>query len=97
MNSTIDIFANADNSKCPDGCFRPVGLALDGKERLWMSSDSTGELYVLAKTSTSTATASTTSSGATPSSTKKGAAARASVGGVWLVGVLGVVASWLVI
>lgn len=34
-------------SKCPDDCFRPVGLAWDSKGRLWFSSDSTGEIYVL--------------------------------------------------
>jgi hypothetical protein len=54
MNATVDIMANADNSKCPEGCFRPVGLALDGKGRLWMSSDASGELYVLAKTGNGT-------------------------------------------
>jgi hypothetical protein len=59
-----DIMSNADTSKCPDDCFRPVGLALDSKGRLFMSSDATGEIYVLARTSTATAT--TTSS---PSST----------------------------
>lgn len=46
-NATVDIFSNADLSKCPDGCFRPVGLAWDGQGRLFMSSDSTGEIYVL--------------------------------------------------
>lgn len=46
-NSTSDILSNADLSKCPDGCFRPVGLAWDGQGRLFMSSDTTGEIYVL--------------------------------------------------
>ena len=49
-NSTtgaIDIVSNQDNSKCPDGCFRPVGLAWDSQGRLFMSSDSTGEIYVI--------------------------------------------------
>lgn len=40
---------NADLARCPDGCFRPVGLAWDGKGRLWMSSDSTGEVYVVTR------------------------------------------------
>lgn len=44
-----DIFANADNSACPDNCFRPVGIAIDRKGRLFMSSDATGEIYVLAR------------------------------------------------
>jgi hypothetical protein len=42
-----DVLTNKDNSVCPDGCFRPVGLARDGQGRLWMTSDSTGEIYVL--------------------------------------------------
>jgi hypothetical protein len=44
-----DIMSNPDVSKCPDKCFRPVGLAWDSKGRLWMASDSTGEIYVLQK------------------------------------------------
>ncbi|KAH8896680.1 soluble quino protein glucose dehydrogenase [Thozetella sp. PMI_491] len=56
-----DIISNPDHTKCPDNCFRPVGLAWDSAGRLWMSSDTTGELYVLQKTSsTPTATASGT-------------------------------------
>ncbi len=42
---------NPDMSKCPDKCFRPVGLAWDSAGRLWMSSDTTGEIYVLQKSS----------------------------------------------
>ena len=42
-----DIVANADNSKCPDACFRPVGLAFDSQGRLFMSSDATGEIYAV--------------------------------------------------
>lgn len=43
---------NADNSNCPGKCFRPVGLALDsgaqgGKNRLFMTSDATGEIFVV--------------------------------------------------
>ncbi len=44
-----DIFTNADNSACPDNCFKPVGIAIDKKGRLFMSSDATGEIYVLAR------------------------------------------------
>ena len=44
-----DIFANMDNSQCPDNCFRPVGIAIDGSGRLFMSSDASGEIYVIAK------------------------------------------------
>ncbi|PMD55638.1 soluble quino protein glucose dehydrogenase, partial [Hyaloscypha bicolor E] len=49
ITAAVDIMANADNSNCPDQCFRPVGLALDSKDRVFMSSGSTGEIYVLAK------------------------------------------------
>jgi hypothetical protein len=70
--------ANADNSKCPDQCFRPVGLALDSKDRVFMSSDATGEIYVLAKivASATTTSASTTGTGASPTATKKSAGVR---------------------
>lgn len=56
-----DIMTNPDHKVCPDKCFRPVGLAWDTKGRLWMSSDTTGELFVLQRsTATPTATASGT-------------------------------------
>ncbi|EUC41416.1 hypothetical protein COCMIDRAFT_29812 [Bipolaris oryzae ATCC 44560] len=51
-NSTtaaIDIVSNPDLSACPRSCFRPVGLAWDTKGRLYMSSDSTGEIFVVTK------------------------------------------------
>ncbi|KAK3503937.1 soluble quino protein glucose/sorbosone dehydrogenase [Neurospora crassa] len=44
------VMMNQDNSVCPESCFRPVGMAWDSSERLWMTSDSTGEIYVLMKT-----------------------------------------------
>jgi hypothetical protein len=52
-NSTtaaVDIVSNPDLSKCPSNCFRPVGLAWDTQGRLYMSSDSTGEIYMITKT-----------------------------------------------
>lgn len=72
-NSTTslrNILSNADNSACPDSCFRPVGLALDSQGRLFMSSDSTGEIYVLAQAEV-TATGDPTTSGTliTPTAT----------------------------
>jgi hypothetical protein len=78
--------ANADNSVCPDQCFRPVGLALDSKDRIFMSSDATGEIYVLAKTG---ASATTTSGGASPTSTKKSTGVRLEVL-IWTWGLLAV-------
>ncbi|KAK0744520.1 soluble quino protein glucose/sorbosone dehydrogenase [Apiosordaria backusii] len=50
-----DIITNVDNTQCPDKCFRPVGLAIDGQGRIWFSSDSTGEIYVLQRTGESSA------------------------------------------
>ncbi|KAM3449440.1 hypothetical protein MY3296_006905 [Beauveria thailandica] len=38
---------NADNAECPGKCFRPAGLWLDGKGRTFMTSDSSGELFVV--------------------------------------------------
>ncbi|KAF4995729.1 hypothetical protein FGRMN_4936 [Fusarium graminum] len=43
----VPLMWNADNSKCPSGCFRPAGLAFDKAGRLFMTSDSTGELYII--------------------------------------------------
>ncbi len=41
---------NADNADCPSSCFRPVALALDKSGRAYMTSDSSGELYVVTGT-----------------------------------------------
>ncbi|KAG6111242.1 hypothetical protein E4U31_004752 [Claviceps sp. LM219 group G6] len=39
---------NKDNALCPGKCFRPVGLVFDDTaERLFMTSDTSGELYVI--------------------------------------------------
>lgn len=46
--AAVDIVSNADVTKCADStCFRPVGLAWDQKGRLFMSSDQTGEIYMI--------------------------------------------------
>jgi glucose/arabinose dehydrogenase len=47
QDAAIDILSNADNSVCPDKCFRPAGVALDAKGRVFMTSDATGDIYVL--------------------------------------------------
>ena len=52
-NSTtaaIDIISNPDLSRCPRNCLRPVGLAFDSRGRLFMTSDSTGEIFVITRT-----------------------------------------------
>ncbi|KAL5595229.1 hypothetical protein FOVSG1_008918 [Fusarium oxysporum f. sp. vasinfectum] len=46
-NATKPIIFNKSLNKCPDDCFRPVGLALDSKNRLFFSSDKTGEIFVV--------------------------------------------------
>ncbi|KAJ4421351.1 hypothetical protein N0V85_000223 [Neurospora sp. IMI 360204] len=46
-NSLVDVMWNRDVSKCPEQCFRPVGLAVDGEERIWMTDDDKGDVWVL--------------------------------------------------
>ncbi|KAF2733206.1 soluble quino protein glucose dehydrogenase [Polyplosphaeria fusca] len=48
-NALSPIIGNTNTTACPGECFRPVGLAWDNKGRLFFSSDSTGEIYVLVK------------------------------------------------
>jgi len=69
--STTDIFANVDNSKCPDNCFRPVGLAFDSQGRIFVSSDASGEVYVIVRdqAASGTATGTTTSTATGPAAT----------------------------
>lgn len=53
-NSTtaaIDIMLNANTANCYNTtCFRPVGLAWDKNGNLFMSCDTTGEVYVILRT-----------------------------------------------
>ena len=49
--AAVDVLTNQDTSQCPRACFRPVGLAFDPAGRLFMTSDSTGEIYVLQRES----------------------------------------------
>lgn len=49
LTAAKTIVSNEDNSVCPDACFRPVGLAWDSSGRLFMSSDETGEIYVITR------------------------------------------------
>ncbi|KAF2472298.1 soluble quino protein glucose dehydrogenase [Lindgomyces ingoldianus] len=43
------IISNSNTSGCPGSCFRPAGLGWDRNGRLYMTSDSTGEIYVIVK------------------------------------------------
>ncbi|TVY33621.1 L-sorbosone dehydrogenase [Lachnellula subtilissima] len=92
-NSLTDIMTNPDNSKCPDNCFRPVGLALDSLGRLFMSSDATGEIYVLVKTSTATPTS--TSLPASTKSKSGGLRVRSSMVMFLVPGVVNLFSLWL--
>lgn len=48
-DAAVDLLKNADTTNCPDGCLRPVGMAIDSQGRLFVVSDSTGEIYVVMK------------------------------------------------
>lgn len=75
--AATDILVNADNSKCPKNCFRPVGVAFDSQGRLFMSSDASGEIYVVMKEETANSTSTSTGSAPTASSAKPSGAAKA--------------------
>lgn len=53
--AAIPIVKNPDQSLCPERCFRPVGLAFDAKGRLFMASDTTGEIFLVGRTDGKTA------------------------------------------
>jgi glucose/arabinose dehydrogenase len=52
-SAAVDVLTNPDLGNCPGNCFRPAGLAVDGEDRVWFSSDSTGEIFVLRRTGSS--------------------------------------------
>ena len=54
--SYTDIFANADNSACPDKCFRPVSMAFDKQGRMFVSADYSGEIYIIVRDEASNGT-----------------------------------------
>ena len=95
------VLANQDNSKCPDNCFRPAGMKIDGMGRLFVASDTSGEIYVIQRTSaaSNSTTNSTQSGGGTAtsnggsSSTSAGSAAVAGIDGTSIgVGLFGLLA-----
>ncbi|KAL8403075.1 hypothetical protein RB594_008361 [Gaeumannomyces avenae] len=45
--ASIPVMENTNVGACPGACFRPVGLDFDKKGRLFVSSDSSGEIYVI--------------------------------------------------
>lgn len=51
--AAVDIFANQDNSVCPGNCLRPVGMAIDDQGRIYVSSDASGEIYLVSRDTSS--------------------------------------------
>ncbi|KAI0191637.1 soluble quino protein glucose dehydrogenase [Astrocystis sublimbata] len=48
LRGSIDVFYPQDEAQCSSSnCIRPVGLVFDGKGRLYVTSDTSGELYML--------------------------------------------------
>ncbi|KAF2704490.1 soluble quino protein glucose dehydrogenase [Pleomassaria siparia CBS 279.74] len=68
-SSTVDILTNPDLSKCPDQCVRPVGLAWDSQGRLFMSSDATGEIFVVVRNDGGSVNDASPTTGLPPTST----------------------------
>jgi glucose/arabinose dehydrogenase len=98
LTGTVDVVTNRDVGLCPDACIRPAGLAWDGQGRLWFSSDSTGEIYVVtAKDGSGIAgvgeirrsgggSEEGPESSATPTATKRSAGGKGREKGAWAVG-----------
>lgn len=66
LDAAQDIMTNDDLDDCPGDCFRPTGLWIEeantagdannnrGGQRVWMTSDSTGEIWILQRASGAT-------------------------------------------
>lgn len=94
-----DIFTNKNNSVCPGNCTRPAGLVFDTQGRLFISSDASGEIYILTKTTTGNGTSSSgsgnsTSTGSSPTQT---GVASASLAVGWYLGAVGFLVASLVV
>ncbi|KAI8936354.1 hypothetical protein NX059_006766 [Plenodomus lindquistii] len=102
QTAAVDIVSNTDLSQCPGACFRPVGIAWDTQGRLYFSSDSTGEIYVLTRNDgsgvadvsravNSDGSPPTPSSAPAPTSTAAGIRSfKVDSGGYWVAGVAAV-------
>jgi glucose/arabinose dehydrogenase len=66
--AAIDVFGNANDSVCPGDCFRPVAMAIDSQGRIFLSSDSTGEIYLVSRDSIASSTSTSSDSNSTSSS-----------------------------
>lgn len=76
-----DVLTNQDNSKCPDDCFRPAAMALDLHGRLYVSSDASGEIYLITRASGTKLPGPTPTSSSTSTSTATNIAG--SIGYAW--------------
>ncbi|KAK5104587.1 hypothetical protein LTS08_002478 [Lithohypha guttulata] len=74
LTAVTDIVSNTNLSACPANCFRPAGLAVDNRGRIFMTSDSSGEIYLVTRNSTSNGTSGTSTS-ASPSATASASSA----------------------
>ena len=64
-----DVLSNEDLSQCPENCLRPVGMAIDAQGRIFMSSDASGEIYLISRVaSAGESSASASSPSASPTS-----------------------------
>ncbi|KAJ6256323.1 hypothetical protein Dda_8821 [Drechslerella dactyloides] len=71
MAAAVNIMTNPNNGACPGQCFRPVGLAFDRNGRLFVSSDSTGEIYMIEKIGGTTLTTTTTTTSRTTTTSSR--------------------------
>ncbi|KIW20731.1 hypothetical protein PV08_01309 [Exophiala spinifera] len=79
-----DVLTNQDNSKCPHSCFRPAGMAFDSHGRLYVSSDASGEIYLITRASGAKIPGPTPTSSSTSTSTATNIAG--SIGPAWASG-----------
>lgn len=66
--AVTDIFSNEDISRCAADCFRPVAMAFDRQGRIFMTSDSTGEVYMVTRDESATGTSSSPTSSSSSAS-----------------------------
>jgi len=78
LTAATDIVANEDNSVCPDSCFRPAAMAFDSQGRIFMSSDASGEIYLVRRDPSSNGTGTSTS--ASPSASASSTSSSSSTG-----------------
>lgn len=45
--ASIPVLENSNTQSCPNSCIRPVGVDVDEKNRLFMTSDSSGEVWAI--------------------------------------------------